>query len=137
MSTVLYVCGGALIVAIVVVIILYLSSSRSIKLKQRKEIEGLKKLSLTELERKVYRYDTEYFKFIGEENESVLEFKKIIENKDVLTLYKKWESSFIGSFIALERKSGNNGRPMLMDHYFWYELEVKELYERKKADLQS
>lgn len=109
--------------------------SQTIEDLDSRKAEWLKKLSLRELERKVYRYHTEYFKFIGEENEMVLEFKKAVENKDFLTLYDKWESSFVESFVALERKAGYNSRPMLMDYYFGYELEIKELYERKKSEL--
>jgi hypothetical protein len=109
------------------------TAAQTIEDLDRKKVEWLKKLTLSELERKVYRYDGEYFRFIGEENESVREFRKAIEDKDILTLYNKWQSSFVGSFLSLERKAGHKSRPMLMDYYYGYELEIKELYERKKS----
>jgi hypothetical protein len=135
MATILFVCAGVFVIVIVLIIVFYISSSQAVKSTERKTIGWLKKLSLDELERKVYRYDSEYFRFISEENESVLEFRNIIENRDISTLYKKWDSSFLESFLALERKAGHNGRPMLMDYYYGYELEIKELHDRKRAGL--
>jgi hypothetical protein len=95
MTTTLYVCVGLLVFIVVVAVIAFIASGQSLKSMDRKTAAWLKTLSLPELERKVYRYDAEYFKLIGEENESVREFKKIIENKDISTLYKKWRSSFL------------------------------------------
>jgi len=128
MSAILYVCIGALVIIVVLLLIIYLP----VKADERKYTKWLRKLSLPELERHVFRYNSEYFKLIGEEKESVLEFKKIIENKDIASLHKKWNSDLSGSFLVLEKETGYVGRPMLMDYYYFYELEIKELYRRSK-----
>lgn len=133
MSITLYVCA---VVIVIIVVIGLISTQRSLKTYEGEQIEKLNKLPLDDLERMVFRYETEYFKFIGEENKPVLEFKELIEKRDISTLYYKWKSSFVGSFIDLERKAGNNGRSMLgEDYYPGYDLELKELYKRKNEKL--
>jgi hypothetical protein len=91
----------------------------------------LKSRSLADLEKMVYRYETEYFGFVGESNASVLEFREAIENKDIAALMKNW-TTFRSNFQELERKAGHDGRPLIMDYYYTYELELKELYKRTK-----
>lgn len=133
MSTTFYVCA---VVIVIIVVIGILSTRRSLNTYEREHMEKLNKFPLDELEKIVYRYESEYFKYIGEEHEPVLEFKGLIENRDISTLYRKWKSSFVGSFIELERRAGNNGRSMLgEDYYPWYDLEVTELFRRKNEEL--
>ena len=99
----------------------------------RKTSKELKARSLTELEDLVYRYETEYFKLIGENNESVVEFRQAIENKDISALNKNW-LTLRSSFRALERTAGHSDRPLIMDFYNDYEIQIKELYLRKRKD---
>ena len=129
MTIALSVVAGILIVIAVAIVVLFLFA----KLMDRPMIRRLKKYSVERLERRVYRYETEYFKFIGEENEVVREFRKVIEDKDIATLHKKW-GSFSEDFIALEGKAGYHDRPLILDYYALYELEVRELYNRKRAE---
>lgn len=84
------------------------------------------------LEKRAYRYETEYFQFIGEDHEEVREFKKLIETRDIVALHKKC-SSLMKAFVRLEPKTGYYGPPMLMDYYSDYELYVKELHQRKTS----
>ena len=130
MTIVLAVVAGILILIAVAIVVLFLFT----KLMDRPLIRRLKKYSVERLEKTVYRYEPEYFKFIGEENEVVREFRKVIENKDIATLHKKW-GSFSEKFMALESKAGYKDRPLILDYYAGYELEVRELYKRKRAEL--
>ncbi len=127
MKDVLYFVVQVLIVVLVILVTFYLYTNIRGKVERGKKTRQLQKLTLGELEQRVYRYETRYFQFLGEEKAPVIEFRKIIESKDVSTLYKKWDS-FKASFLALD----DHGRPALFDYYDGYELEVKELYERKK-----
>ena len=132
MDKVLFVIGAIFLLSIPVGLFLL---NFFLKRKARKEWTAkLKELSLESLEKNVYRYETEYFKIIGEDNASVVEFWKLIENKDISTLNKKCRG-FMETFVKLERKAGHNSRPMLVDYYFGYELYVEELYKRQFAEL--
>jgi hypothetical protein len=97
----------------------------------QKYARQLKSRSLADLEEMVYRYEAEYFKFIGESNASVLEFRQAIENKDISALIKNW-ITFRSNFQGLEREAGHDGRPLIMDYYYTYEQELNELYKRTK-----
>lgn len=114
MSITFYVCAAVIVIIVAAGI---LSTHRSLNTHERELLEKLDKLPLDELEKIMYRYESEYFKYIGEEHEPVLEFKGLIEKRDISTLYNKWKSSFAGSFIELERKAGNNGRSMLGEDF--------------------
>ena len=109
-----------LIVVLIILMIRFFSQKYARELKTR---------SLADLEKMVYRYEAEYFKFIGESNAPVLEFRQAIENKDISALIKNW-ITFRSNFQELERKAGHDGRPLIMDYYYTYELELEELQKR-------
>lgn len=94
-----------------------------------KFIAELKRKDRKELENLVFRFETEYFDYLGCENEDVIRFKALVDARDVSELLRSWEK-FNRSFKALERRIGHGGRPLIMDYYNWYELEIKELYKR-------
>jgi hypothetical protein len=98
--------------------------------KHNERLKELRNYSIDSLEQSVYRYETEYFKVIGEDNESVQEFRKLIETKDILTLHKRCRD-FMRAFQRLETKTGYYGPPLIMDYYADYEIYVQELYNRK------
>lgn len=101
--------------------------------KHNEELKELRNYPTEALEHIVYRYETEYFKFIGEDNEAVREFRKLIETKDIAALHKTC-SRLMSTFMRLEAKAGHHGRPLIADYYFFdYEIYVKELYNRKTA----
>ncbi len=90
---------------------------------------ALKRKSREELEEMVFRFETEYVDYLGLENEDVVKFKTLVDTKNITELRKNWKK-LRRSFHALERKAGHSGRPLIMDYYNWYELEIKELYGR-------
>ena len=102
-----------------------------VKYFDKKYARELKSKPLAEIEKMVFRYETEYFKFIGEDHASVQEFRQAVENKDISVLIKNW-ITFRSNFQELERKAGHNDRPLIMDYYYTYELELKELQRRTK-----
>ena len=124
----------AAVLAVILVVVAIVAVLLYIKWQDWQRIRELKKYSIEELERTVYRYEGAYFKFIGKQNEPVREFRKLIENKDIFTLHKKWDS-FQADFQDLERKAGHSGRPLIMDYYYGFELELRELYKRRRAEL--
>ena len=120
---------SSILVGLVVVALLVLILILFIRSSDQKYARELKSRSLAELEQRVYRYEAEYFKFIGESNLSVLEFRQAIENKDISALNKNW-ITLRSNFQELERKAGHDSRPLIMDYYYAYELELEELYKR-------
>jgi len=95
--------------------------------KYRKELQ-LK--SDDELAAEVFRYEKDYFSFIGEDNAEVKEFKNLTENHEFESIRRNWRR-LSGAFCGLERKAGHSGRPLIMDYYLWYEIALKEMRRRK------
>jgi hypothetical protein len=85
--------------------------------------------STDELETMVYRYETDYFLYLGENNHTVQEFRLLIDRRDLRGLISNWRR-FKKSFISLERAAGHTGRPLIIEYYLWYELVLKELSKR-------
>lgn len=99
-----------------------------LKLKYERD---LKKLPLSELKNQVFRYDESYFKYIGESEPAVIQFRNLIRNQDLNGLMKEW-NSLNREFVRLEKKVGHKGRPLIMDYYCWFESNLKELKRRVK-----
>lgn len=97
-------------------------------LKRKKEKE-LKELSLEAIKNTVFRYDKEYFSAIGENDSAVVRFHELIKKEDIISLSKEWKK-LSNRFVQLERETGHEGRPLIMDYYHWYELDIKEMKER-------
>ena len=119
------------VLAIGIFLIYVLRMDRKRKKQRAKELESS---SIEYLESRVYNYVFEYFDDIGEESEAVREFYKLIEEKNISELNEKCDK-LMAEFVKLERKTGYNGRPLLLDFYFDYELYVQELYKRKQIDV--
>lgn len=94
----------------------------------------LKRLSLEALKKQVFRYEKEYFKYIGEEDSSVVRFRDLIECENIETLIKEWPA-MSARFRKLEITVGHKGRPLIMDYYQWYELDLSELSKRFKNEV--
>ena len=136
MSTFVYECAAVVAVFGIGAILLVIYTNRTMNTLKRAHAQELKELPLDELETRVYTFETDYFRMLGEENEVVREFKRLIETRDLSALHDHWESRFMGGFIDLERKAGHTGKPLIgEDYYPWYAEALKELYERKKAEL--
>lgn len=101
-------------------------------LHNRRQANELRNIPLEELERMVYRYENEYFQLIGENDPSVLEFRRVIEGRDIFSLNGNW-NRLQSKFRELEKKAGYDGRPLIMDYYYDYELHIKELGNRMKV----
>lgn len=95
--------------------------------KYRKELQ---QKSDDELAAEVFRYEKDYFSFIGEDTAEVKEFKSLTENKEFESIRRSWRR-LSGAFCGLERKAGHSGRPLIMDYYLWYEIALKEMRRRK------
>ena len=89
----------------------------------------LKTKPTNELEYIVYKYEHEYFRYIGEYNESVKQFKLLIEKRDLNGLLRNW-SKLSKSFMKLESAVGYIGRPLIFEYYHWCDLFLKELKRR-------
>lgn len=90
----------------------------------------LRRKTRYELEQMVYRYEPEYFSYIGNHNAEVIVFKTLIEQRDLQGIRKSWRN-LSRSFLKLERKAGHRGRPLIMEYYCWYELSIRELNSRR------
>ncbi len=95
----------------------------------RKYKNELRRKSNEELAAEVFRYETDYFSFIGEDNDVVKQFKFFIENRELIAIRKNWKM-FSSVFKKLERNAGHSGRPLIMDYYLWYEVSLNEMYKR-------
>ncbi len=98
---------------------------------KRKVIKDLRALSDEALKNTVFRYDKGYFSQINENDPSVIRFRKLVELRDIDLLYKEWES-LSNRFSQLEREAGHRGRPLILDYYCWYELDIDVLKKRMK-----
>ena len=73
-----------------------------------------------ELEMSILRYERDYFDYIGHEHPDVIDFKNLVETKDIKGIQEHW-SRLSNSFLRLETKAGWRGRPLILDYYFSYE----------------
>jgi hypothetical protein len=113
-------CGalGILLLSVVLVLPLRIRFVRELRRKSRQD-----------LERSVFRYENEYFSYIGAEHPEVERFRALTEQKDLQGIRRDW-NKLSRLFVTLERKAGHRGRPLIMDYYNWYELELRELNRR-------
>ncbi len=98
---------------------------------KRKVKKELKALSTESLKKAVFRYEKDYFKEINENDPAVVRFREIIEKQDILALRKEWPK-LSGRFGQLEREAGHQGRPLMLDYYCWYELDIDVLRKRMR-----
>ena len=117
----------ALIAGILGVVILSWFLLAPLTHKQKKEI---RQKTNEELDTEIFRYEKDYFAFIGEEKPEVKEYKDLIERRDFASIRKNWRR-LSGAFVGLERQAGHKGRPLIMDYYLWYELSLKEMQKRR------
>jgi hypothetical protein len=89
----------------------------------------LKRKSTDELEQIVFRYEPDYFDYLGSEEADVAKFREITATKNLNELRKNWKK-LARSFMKLERKAGHKGRPLIMDYYNWHEMAIGELNRR-------
>lgn len=92
----------------------------------RKELNSL---SSKDLEARVFRYETAYFSFLGEQENAVKEFRSYVKSKAIDQLHKHWRR-LEREFLRLERLRGHKDRPLLFDYYMSYADEVSALRRR-------
>ncbi len=126
MNTILITILGVVAVFVGLFIAIVISAHFTITLPLKR---SLKSKSDAQLESELYQYHQDYFSIIGEQNKDVVEFKKLIETRDLAGLKKRW-NKLSGTFVQLERKAGHSGRPLIMDYYDSLELWINELIKR-------
>jgi hypothetical protein len=89
----------------------------------------LRALSDEDLRLRVFRFEPNYFDYIGLDHPDVVEFRDLVSTRNLSRLRKRW-GSLQRSFQRLERRAGRTGRPFILEHYCWYELDLKELARR-------
>jgi len=94
-----------------------------------KFVRELRQKTKDELERLAFRYEEEYFSYIGSNHPEVVAFRRLTEQKDLQGIRKRW-AELSSSFIRLEKNAGRRGRPLIMDYYNWHELVLRELNRR-------
>jgi hypothetical protein len=119
---------------IIGLMLVFLLLTLVVKTLDQKSAKELQHKPLAEIEALVYRYEVDYFRFIGEDNGSVQAFRQQIEAKDLASLSANWPK-FRADFTALERKAGHKDRPLIMDFYYEYEVQIKELQNRTKTSI--
>jgi hypothetical protein len=97
---------------------------------RRATVKELRQKTREELEQSVFRYEDGYFSFIGHDHPDVIAFKKLVEARDLRGIRDNWKK-LSSSFRGLEWQAGYRGRPLIMDYYHRYELDLKELARRK------
>lgn len=85
--------------------------------------------STAELEQQVFRYERSYFRGLGEGHPDVMEFRRLVEQRDLRGLRLNW-GRLQESFLRLELAAGHRGRPLLMDFYFTTSEHLVELCKR-------
>lgn len=113
-------CGiiGILVLGAVLLLPLRIKFARELRQKTHHELEQL-----------AFRYEDDYFNYIGSEHPEVIAFRTLTEQKDLQGIRKRW-NQLSSSFVKLEKKAGHRGRPLIMDYYHWYELVLRELDRR-------
>lgn len=85
--------------------------------------------STAELENQVFTYYPSYFRTLGEDHADVVEFRRLVEQRDLLGLRRNW-GRLQESFLRLERAAGHCDRPLIMDFYFGTSEALVELCKR-------
>jgi hypothetical protein len=82
-----------------------------------------------ELETQVFHYIRGYFDEIGHDRPEVVEFRRLVENRDLRGLRLHW-GRLEDSFIRLEPSRGMC-RPLIADYYWTYSQALVELCKRQ------
>lgn len=89
----------------------------------------LRSLNDEQLAARVFRFEPSYFKYIGPSEPTVLEFRMLVETRDIQSIDSRWRS-LQRAFQRLERRVGHRGRPLILDYYCWYGRDYRELLRR-------
>jgi len=108
---------------------LFKSDPTSLRNLEKENRKRLASLNTEDLESSVFRYDEDYFKYLGEHHPEIQAFKKAVESRKLDEL-KEALKIFYKNLNRIEREAGHQGRPLIMDYYFWYEHEIEELEKR-------
>lgn len=117
--------GITLLVAITVLALLGLWIHRI-------SVRRMRQMGTPELEQLVWRYEAEYFAFIGHHSAEATAFKHLIESKDLAGLRREW-GRLSSAFVRLEQAAGHDSRPLIMDYYCDHSEAIAELAKRDGA----
>jgi hypothetical protein len=92
----------------------------------------LRRMSTPELEGLVWHYEPECFDFLGSAQSSVVEFRRIVESRDLVELSRRWRA-LANDFVQREREAGHHGRPLIMDYYLDHSEAIAELARRSRT----
>jgi hypothetical protein len=113
-------CGVAGIVILCACILLPL---------RNRQMRILRAMDDEQLRNRVFRFESKYFDFIGRDQPAVVEFRDLVAGRDLVGIRKRWRR-LQRSFQRLERRVGYSGRPLILEYYCWYELDLRELARR-------
>jgi hypothetical protein len=92
----------------------------------------LRRKSTAELEEQVWHYEPDYFRTLGEHEACVVEFKRIVERRDLAEMSARWPV-LRDAFARLERKAGYWGRDAVeFDPYPDQSWAIAELVRRSR-----
>ena len=90
----------------------------------------VRKLSVDELEREAFRFDDEYFQFLGLHKPQVIRYRELVDSRDLESLSREWRH-LSRDFQKLERMAGHRDRPLIMDYFGPQEMIYAELSRRR------
>ncbi|HAV64474.1 MAG TPA: hypothetical protein DCY13_19160 [Verrucomicrobiales bacterium] len=117
------------IAVLVFVGLLFVTLFTWLDLRIRREIRSL---TDDELAKVAFEDLTEYFNFIGTDNEAVQRYLELTEKRDIEGLCREW-SRLATAFVSLERKAGHRDRPLLMDYGFSSSRYIKAFRRRTRS----
>ena len=100
----------------------------------RRSRDLMRRMSTPDLERSVWRYEPDYFNWLGPDEPCVIEFRQVTESRDIGRLQARWPA-LEAEFWRLERRVGHRGRPMIMDFYAEQSQAIAELARRSSGML--
>ena len=116
-----------IIVAISVLLLIGCAAYFPIWARERRRV---RRLTVEQLTAQAFRFETDYFEFIGLSEDPVVRFRKIAESHDLAALSDSWKS-LSREFRTLERKAGHRDRPLLFDYYYDQDAVIAELMRRR------
>lgn len=115
-----------ILIGILILIFIFVLYDQFTKFQYRKKLSVK---SLNDLKLEVFRYEKEYFDFIGNNHDDVVTFRRLVDEENLKELARQW-GGLSNKFRILEADTGHKGRPLIMDYYLDYDQAVKMLIKR-------
>jgi hypothetical protein len=88
-------------------------------------------MTTPELESQVWRNEPEFFRYLGNDEASVVELRGIIERRDLVRLSARW-ADLCQDFVRLEGSHLDSRQPLVTVYYPDHERAIAELVRRTK-----